>query len=94
MDFDQESKLVLSVLRAQHDQWHVTAHDVPQPLVSFDSPHEACAWAIARAIPERGRVFVEGHLIDYSGFAADPKNGRTPPTQHRDFLLPRRTGAG
>ena len=70
MDLDQESNLVLSVLRGQDNRWHVTAQGFSQPLDSFGSPHEACAWALARAEPKRGRVFVEKALVDYSGSAA------------------------
>jgi hypothetical protein len=89
MEFDQESDLDFRVLRGQNNQWHVTAQDFRQPLASFDSPHEACAWAIARAIPKQGRVFVEETFVDYS----KPDNRRRPPTQHRGVLLTRKTGA-
>jgi len=66
MDLNQESKLVLSVLRGQDNRWHVTEQGFGQLLDSFDSPHEACAWAVVRAEPKRGRVFVENVLVDYS----------------------------
>lgn len=89
MEFDQESKLDFRVLRGQDNQWHVTAHDFRQPLASFDSPHEACDWAIERAKPKQGRVFVEETLVDY----ANPDSRRRPPTQRRGALLTRKTGA-
>jgi hypothetical protein len=92
MDFDRESNVDFRVLRGQNNQWHVTEQDLRQPVASFDSPHEACAWAIARAKPKRGRVFVEGTCVDYSSFTADPNNHRRPPTQHRGGLLTRKTG--
>ncbi len=93
MDLAPEGGLDFRVLRGQNNQWHVIAQDYRQPLASFDSPHAACEWAIARAKPQRGRVFVEETFVDYSSFTADPKNCRRPPTQHRDFLLTRKTGA-
>ena len=70
MDLDQESNLDFRVLRGQNNQWHVTAQDLRQPLASFDSPHEARAWAIARAKPKQCRVFVEETFVDYSSFKA------------------------
>jgi hypothetical protein len=70
MDLDQESNLDLRILRGQNNQWHVTAQDLRQPLASFASPHEACAWAIARAKPKQCRVFVEKTFVDYSSFKA------------------------
>jgi hypothetical protein len=57
MDLDQE--VVFSVSHGQDRRWHVTTQDSPQPLVSFDDPQAACAWAIERAKPRRGKVFVE-----------------------------------
>jgi hypothetical protein len=59
MDLEQENDLVLNVLLGQNKEWHVIAQDFRQPLASFDNPHSACAWAIARAKPKRGRVIVE-----------------------------------
>lgn len=99
MDLDQESNLDFKVLRGQNNQWHVTAQDLRQPLASFDSPHDACAWAIARAKPRRCRVFVEETFVDYSSLTAgsqersfvDPGVGNHP--RHRDFLLTAKTGA-
>lgn len=103
MDLDQDSNLDFRVLRGQNNQWHVTAQDfrqlLRQPLASFDSPHDAIAWAIARAKPKRCRVFVEETFVDYSSFTAgsqersfvDPGVGRHP--RRRDFLLTPKTGA-
>lgn len=93
MNFDQKSNLDFRVLRGKNNQWHVTAQDFRQPLASFDTPHEACAWAIARAKAKRGRVFVEETFVDYSSFTADPRNCRKPPTPHRASLLTGKTGA-
>ena len=89
MKFDQESNLDFRVSRGQNNQWHVTAHDLRQPLASFDSPHEACAWAIERARPKQGRVFVEETFVDY----AAPESRRRSPTQRRGAVLTRKTGA-
>ncbi len=66
MDSNEQSNLDFRVLRGQDNQWHVTADDFHQPLASFDSPHDACAWAIARAKPKQCRVFVEETFVDYS----------------------------
>jgi hypothetical protein len=74
MDFGQESDLVLNVSRGQDSRWHVIVDDFHQPLASFDSPHDACAWAIARAIGKRGKVFVGDTLVDYSAELKDYKN--------------------
>lgn len=80
MDFDQENNLDFRVSLGQNNQWYVTAQDFCQPLASFDSLHEACAWAIARARPKRSRVFVEETFVDFSSFTADPDNRRKLPT--------------
>jgi hypothetical protein len=74
MDIDQESNLVLSVLRGQNNRWHVFADGFHQSLASFDSPHDACAWAIARAMGKRGKLFVGDTLVDYSGALKGHKN--------------------
>jgi len=66
MDLNQQNILDFRVLRGQNNQWHVTGEDLRQPLASFDSPHAACEWAIARAKPQHGRVFVEETFVDYS----------------------------
>lgn len=66
MDFDQESDLILSVSRGQNEQWRVTANDFGQPLATFDDPQAACAWAIARAKPRRGRVFFEAIPVTWT----------------------------
>jgi hypothetical protein len=66
MDPDQESNPVLTVLRGQNDRWHVVLDDYRRPLATFDGPHDACAWAIARAKDKRARIFVENIPVDYS----------------------------
>ena len=71
MQPDQESSLVLSVIRGNNNQWPVTAQDFHETLASFDNPQAACAWAIARAKPERGRVFVEELTPDSAASARD-----------------------
>jgi hypothetical protein len=74
MDLEQESNLVLNVLRGQDDRWHVIAEDLQQPLASFDTPHDACAWAIAQAKGKRGKVFVGSTPVDYSAALRDHRN--------------------
>jgi len=102
MDLDQESNLDFRILRGQNNQWQVTAQNFRQPLASFDSPHDACAWAIARAKPNRCRVFVEETFVDYSSFTADSRErsfvvpGARDVGNHplrRAFLLTGKTGA-
>ena len=66
MDVNQDSNLVLTVLRGHNDRWHVVVDDLRQPLATFERPHDACAWAIARAKSKRARIFVENIPIDYS----------------------------
>lgn len=66
MDFNQDSNLVLTVLRGHNDRWHVVVDDLRQPLATFERPHDACAWAIARAKSKRARIFVENIPVDYS----------------------------
>jgi hypothetical protein len=65
MDFDQESNLVLKVMLGEDKEWHVIVQDFHKPLASFDNPHSACAWAIARAKPKRGRVIVETIPVEW-----------------------------
>lgn len=66
MDVNQDSNSVLTVLRGHNDRWHVVADDLRQPLATFERPHDACAWAIARAKSRRARIFVENIPVDYS----------------------------
>lgn len=66
MDFGEDCNLVLMVLRGQNDRWHVVVDDLRQPLATFERPHDACAWAIARAKSKRARIFVENIPVDYS----------------------------
>ncbi len=65
MDLNQESTLVLRVLRGHNNRWHVIVDDFRQPLATFEGPHDACAWAIARAKDECGKIFVENIPVDY-----------------------------
>jgi hypothetical protein len=74
MDFNQESNLVLRVLRGHNNRWHVIVDDFRQPLATFEGPHDACAWAIARAKSTRGKVFVENISVDYSAALQEHKN--------------------
>jgi hypothetical protein len=69
MDIEQESDFILSVSRGQNQQWHVSVQEVQQPLATFNTPQAACAWAIARAKPRRGRVLVEELETDDAGYA-------------------------
>jgi hypothetical protein len=55
----QQELPVLYVLRESQNRWNVASDDLHQSLASFDTPYEACAWAIARAVLKRGRVFVD-----------------------------------
>lgn len=66
MDFNQESNLILRVLRGDDNRWHVIGDDFRQPLATFEGPHDACAWAITRAKSKRGNIFVENIPVDYS----------------------------
>lgn len=66
MDVNQDSNLVLTVIRGHNDRWHVVVDDLRQPLATFERPHDACAWAIARAKRKRARIFVENIPVDYS----------------------------
>ena len=54
----RENDVVLSVELGQDKLWHVTTQEIPQPLASFDSPQSACAWALWRVKPKRGKVFI------------------------------------
>ena len=74
MDVNQDSNLVLTVLRGHNDRWHVVVDDLRQPLATFERPHDACAWAIARAKSKRARIFVENIPVDYSA-ALQEQNG-------------------
>ncbi len=74
MDFNQNGNLVLTVLRGHNDRWHVVVDDLRQPLATFERPHDACAWAIARAKSKRARIFVENIPVDYSA-ALKEQNG-------------------
>ena len=73
MNLEQQSDLVLSVFRGQNDRWHVIVDEFQRPLASFDCPHDACAWAIARAKDARGKVFVENTPVDYSVAVTRPR---------------------
>jgi len=64
MDMEQESDFILSVSRGENQQWQVSVQDLKQPLATFNTPQAACAWAIARAKPKRGRVLVEELATD------------------------------
>lgn len=59
MGIEQKGEFVLCVSRVHNQQWQVSVQDLQQPLATFDSAQAACAWAIARAKPKRGRVLVE-----------------------------------
>ena len=74
MDLNQESNPVLTVLRGHNDRWHVVVDNFRQPLATFERPHDACAWAIARAKSKRARIFVENIPVDYSA-ALQEQNG-------------------
>jgi hypothetical protein len=59
MDFYHEINVVLSESPGKDKQWQVTAEDFKQPLASFDNPQAACAWAIAQAKFQGGKVLIE-----------------------------------
>lgn len=75
MDSNQDSNLVLTVLRGHNDRWHVVVDDLRQPLATFERAHDACAWAIARAKSKRARIFVENIPVDYSAALKEQNSG-------------------
>ena len=55
---------VLNVVKGMDHRWYVLINELDAPIAFFDTPHEACAWAIAHAKPKRGRVFLEKTPVD------------------------------
>ena len=55
---------VLNVTRAMDNRWQVASDPADESVPVFDTPQEACAWAIARAKLRRGRVLVENTPVD------------------------------
>ena len=55
---------VFHVLRAMGNRWQVVSDALNQPSPLFDTPQDACYWAIVRATPVRGRVLVENTPVD------------------------------
>ena len=84
MELNDSSDLVFSVLRAHNTQWHVTTQDSRQLLASFDNPQAACAWAIARAKPQRGKVFVE----ELAGSTRAFTRNRAPEPELFEYSMP------
>jgi len=64
MKHSEECVLILNVIRGTDNRWQVTSEDLGQPIAFFDTAQDACSWAIARAKPKRGRVFVEKTPVD------------------------------
>jgi hypothetical protein len=77
MDFHLNSNFVLSVSPGKDYQWQVTAEDFKKPLASFDSPQAACAWAIAQAKLQGGKVLIEE--LETSASASLHEGMNTPP---------------
>ena len=77
MDIYHEINVVLSVSPGKDQQWQVTAEDLKQPLASFDSPQAACAWAIAQAKRQGGKVLIEE--LEASASASLQVGMNTPP---------------
>jgi hypothetical protein len=63
MNSIQDRDTVLSVLRGQNEQWHVTTPKASKPLASFNNPQAACAWAIDRSKPMGSKIFVDEILL-------------------------------
>ena len=58
MESVEQRGIDFSVTFGQNEQWHVTTQECPKPLASFKNPKTACEWAIQRAKPVRGRVWI------------------------------------
>lgn len=56
---NEQRTLVLNVNRTIHNRWQVVSDPVEDSAPLFDTPQEACSWAIARAKLQRGRVLFE-----------------------------------
>ena len=74
---------IFNVVRTADDRWQVVSDELGEPVAFFNTTEEACSWAIVRAKPRRGRVFVENTPVDMEmkkdGYFGTP--WQKPPTR-------------
>jgi len=75
MKRDEERILIFNVVRATDNRWQVLSDGLSEPIPIFDTPQDACSWAVGQAKARRGRVFVEKTPVD---MAKERDTYRTP----------------